>query len=294
MAMIKCSECGKDISDKAPACVHCGAPIADAAKSTADVDGVGTFGLEDVKEALTKMTDKAVAVAETTVEKGKDLLKSQQLKKKGTDSDAPSGLDDLTKENLSDAEKKCAAFSAAIESTIDAKFAEIMHGKPATDRYLTYFDAQTLCASVRNIFKNALGAPPPQILAACSLSEAILAPTAEEKQRLIKAAVGTGGGAAGIAMIIAAVGTALGWGAGALAGVSAFFVGSSMLGPLAWLIAGVSIAGIAGYFATTSNNGTDTDRFIKCLKSATTSAVNSIWNEHGEALAKVMNRESSK
>ena len=30
MAMIKCSECGKDISDKAPACVGCGAPVAQA------------------------------------------------------------------------------------------------------------------------------------------------------------------------------------------------------------------------------------------------------------------------
>lgn len=27
MAMIKCSECGKDISDKAAACIGCGAPI---------------------------------------------------------------------------------------------------------------------------------------------------------------------------------------------------------------------------------------------------------------------------
>ena len=31
MAMIKCSECGKDISDKAAACIGCGAPIATTA-----------------------------------------------------------------------------------------------------------------------------------------------------------------------------------------------------------------------------------------------------------------------
>ena len=27
MALIKCSECGKEISDKAKACIHCGCPI---------------------------------------------------------------------------------------------------------------------------------------------------------------------------------------------------------------------------------------------------------------------------
>jgi len=293
MAMIKCSECGRDISDKAPACVGCGAPNVVAAKSMGDVDGDGKIGIGDVKEAWSKLADKVVAGTEKVVVQGKEFLKSQQDKNQGTDPSAPSGLDNLTKANQTEAEKECAAFSSALESTIDAKYSEIMRGKPETDRYQTYFDGQTLSASIRNIFKNALGAPPPQILAACSLSEAILAPTTAEKQKLIKAAVGAGGGAAGIAMIIAAVGTALGWGAGALASVSAFFVGSSLLGPMAWLVAGVTIAGIAAYFATTSNNATDTDRFIKCLKSATISAVNSIWAEHGQALAEAMKRESA-
>ncbi len=27
MALIKCPECGKEISDKAPACIHCGFPL---------------------------------------------------------------------------------------------------------------------------------------------------------------------------------------------------------------------------------------------------------------------------
>lgn len=27
MALIKCSECGKEISDKAKTCIHCGNPI---------------------------------------------------------------------------------------------------------------------------------------------------------------------------------------------------------------------------------------------------------------------------
>ena len=34
MALIKCPECSKDVSDKAPTCPNCGAPIA-----AASVDG---------------------------------------------------------------------------------------------------------------------------------------------------------------------------------------------------------------------------------------------------------------
>lgn len=29
MALIKCKECGKNISDTTPACIHCGLPIED-------------------------------------------------------------------------------------------------------------------------------------------------------------------------------------------------------------------------------------------------------------------------
>ena len=32
MALIKCPECGKEFSDKAPACIHCGCPTPEASK----------------------------------------------------------------------------------------------------------------------------------------------------------------------------------------------------------------------------------------------------------------------
>jgi DNA-directed RNA polymerase subunit RPC12/RpoP len=35
MALIKCSECGKDVSDKAASCPHCGAPLLPAARRAA-------------------------------------------------------------------------------------------------------------------------------------------------------------------------------------------------------------------------------------------------------------------
>ena len=31
MALIPCPECGKEVSDRAPACIHCGYPLSSAA-----------------------------------------------------------------------------------------------------------------------------------------------------------------------------------------------------------------------------------------------------------------------
>ena len=36
MALIKCPECGKEISDKASACIHCGYPLANTQKKVAE------------------------------------------------------------------------------------------------------------------------------------------------------------------------------------------------------------------------------------------------------------------
>ena len=45
MALIKCSECGKEISDKAAACVHCGCPVSvSTPKSSEPIDFQKTFG----------------------------------------------------------------------------------------------------------------------------------------------------------------------------------------------------------------------------------------------------------
>jgi len=177
-------------------------------------------------------------------------------------------------------------FKATLESTIDAKFAEIMHAKPEDHKHLTYIDAVTLTTAVRNIFKHKLRITPPQVEAACKLSEAVLAPTTHERENLIKAAFAAGGGVAGIAMIVGGVGAALGWGAGVVAAVVAFFVGSSLAGPVAWIIGGSAVVAIAGYFALTSNPLKDTERFLKVLKNSSAEAVDAIWPQYEEALSK--------
>ncbi len=170
-------------------------------------------------------------------------------------------------------------FKASLDSSIDAKFASIMSTKTPKDRYLNYIDALTLTTMVRNVFNNRLGTTPPQVEAACRLSEAVLAPTAREREDHIKAAVAVGGGAAGIGMILAGIGAILGWGAGVWAAIVTFFTGVQLLGPIAWIAGGLAVAGVAGYFALTGNPQKDTERFLAVLKSSCGQAVDAIWEE---------------
>ena len=44
MALIKCSECGKEISDQATACVHCGCPVSKSNSEQKQIDFNETFG----------------------------------------------------------------------------------------------------------------------------------------------------------------------------------------------------------------------------------------------------------
>lgn len=321
MAMIKCSECGRDISDTATACVGCGAPMAVAAakadrSAMFDLNGLktavssasarvmesaesvaksesGSKALTSLKSAVSTVTAKVKETAEAAAEQGKELMKSKHQKDAEAVDRLASGFGESSPQPVSTSDRARAQFNAALGSTIDVKFAEIMSGKTDANKFLTFVDSQILTATVRNIFKNALDAVPPQVEAACKLSEAILAPSALEREQLIKSAVGIGGGAAGIGMIIAGIGGALGWGAGIIASVSAFFVGTSLAGPVGWAIAGITLAGIAAYFATTSNEAKDTERFMNVLKSSTSRAVEAIWPEHEAALAKAMGSESA-
>lgn len=290
MAMIKCSECGRDISDKAISCVGCGNPIS---KSEVFDDNKinNQFDLGSVRPAFDWLKNRVFENAVIVTTQGKELLKPQSRK----DEEA---VDNLFLDgrklhaSLSESQKKCAMFKVALVCTIDVKYAELMRGKGDADKFLTYVDGQTLTVAVRNIFRSALNSIPPQIEAACNLSDAILSPTADERIHRLKAAIGIGGGAAGIGMIIAAVGSALGWGAGIVATVSAFFVGTSMAGPLGWGISGLAVAGIAAYFATSSNKNTDTERFLKVLKNSTSRAVDVIWPEHEQLLSEALNSDS--
>ena len=64
MALIKCADCGKEISDKAKACIHCGCPVdvsaqkaADPQKSAGEQNGNGSHGLSVPFHAVLQNTE---------------------------------------------------------------------------------------------------------------------------------------------------------------------------------------------------------------------------------------------
>jgi hypothetical protein len=61
MALIKCEDCGREVSDRAPACPNCGAPIATANHAPAP-DKVSLKGDEFIgtKPLLTRLAVKAI------------------------------------------------------------------------------------------------------------------------------------------------------------------------------------------------------------------------------------------
>ena len=103
---------------------------------------------------------------------------------------------------------------------------------------------------------------------------------------MIKNAIATVSGVGGIAALIAALGAALGWGAGAVAAVTAWFTGASLLGPIAWAAIGVSLTVIAGYFVM-KDSVVKFDVFENALINGVSSTISGIWNEYGDRLLKM-------
>ena len=305
MAMIKCSECGKDISDKAAACVGCGAPIpvagdtqADASTAPAstmsgDLNGDGKVDFEDFKIALSRSKQYASDKVDAAKKFWQEKLQSAKAKDDAEIEKLGKDFGDTPPVEKTESQINRDKFKAALESTIDVKFADIMRSKKEPQVFLTYIDAQILTSSIRNVFKSALNVTPPQVEAALLLSEAILAPSEKERENLIKSAIAISGGASGIGMVIGGIGQALGWGAGAIANVGAWFAGSSIAGPIGWVVAGVSLVVITGYFAVTSNKQTDTERFVRALKKSTAKAVDAIWDQHESVLSKTVAQAAS-
>ena len=73
MALIKCPECGKEVSDKAPACIHCGCPLEQ--KIYEVVNGV-TYDISFLKDPDIKFIDKIKLVRESL---NCDLLKAKEI-----------------------------------------------------------------------------------------------------------------------------------------------------------------------------------------------------------------------
>jgi len=159
-------------------------------------------------------------------------------------------------------------------------FNEIMSRKSKDDVF-TLTDASNITDALLATVINDYGEVPPVFKAACDLSLAIVAPSQIEKIKYIKSAVGVAGGVAGIGMVISALGTVLGWGAGVIASIKAFFVGVSLAGPIAIATIGLAIVGIATYFAfSKDDNATLAQKFRESLVKQTEKAVEATWEQY--------------
>ena len=182
--------------------------------------------------------------------------------------------------NLIDARDR---FTAALNATIDLKFAEIFRAKQSRESHLTYIDGQILVSTVRNVFTNALGVVPLEVEDACQRSEEVLSPGKQGKFMWRKALVGLLGGAIGLALVLTA--------------------GELVFNPtrlqkltnnVPWPISiglfvlGLFILALSGYYATRRNRQVDSERFLRELKASVGVAVDSAWPQHGAALAKAL------
>lgn len=86
MTLIKCSECGIGISDKAEICNGCGAPVAATPSKFAligDLNGDGKVDFEDFKIAAARTKEMALAAGSGAVKMGKEALHSDMAKDAG-------------------------------------------------------------------------------------------------------------------------------------------------------------------------------------------------------------------
>jgi hypothetical protein len=288
---IKCNKCSNDNAVTAKFCGDCGAPLSisstdsygtstQAGLKFSNLSGDGKVDFEDFKNALTISKKYASNKVNDAVILAQEFLKSDKEKDEESVKKLAESFEKQTKTVKPESQINREKFESAMTSTIDIKYAEIMSSKKESDAYLTYIDAQILTAKVRGVFKHILSVTPPQVEAACLMSEAVLAPSTKDRKNKIKAAVGVAGGTTGIGIVIAAFASALGWGASIGAVIWTAIAGSSFLGPIAWGIAGIALAFMAGYYATTSNHQTDTERFLRVLKDATTKAIEAIWPQY--------------
>ena len=165
------------------------------------------------------------------------------------------------------------------------KASEILSTKPQDQQYLNWRDMQEVCLIVKSACVKQFNEVPQGVEMACYFAEAVLAPDKKAKLKLIKQVISLTSGTAGITIILAGVGAALGWGAGIVTTVTAFFLGTSMLGPIAAMAGGTMLAVIAGYFIFDNDAPTLSNKSIDALRKGIRGALAEYWKEHGKKLA---------
>lgn len=153
---------------------------------------------------------------------------------------------------------------------------------------ISYNEGKSVIAKVKNLFNNFLGYSPSQVDAAGNLALVFIAPTMKEKMRLLRRLATVSMGMFGLASIIGGIATAAGWGMGILAAVKAWFLGTSLTGPIGFIAGGATLIIIATYFHFKSDGATSAEKFEKCLMAGLDKAIDAVWIDKGGELSEKM------
>ena len=171
-------------------------------------------------------------------------------------------------------------FLHILDQSINAKIIEILSLKPEDKKYLTYIDSMIISQYIKNIFLQYLSEIPVEIEKACLSTELLLAPSTKKRIEIIKKIMGLGGSIAGITAIITGIGIALGWGSGMISGITAFFTGSTLMGPAGWIAGGIGITVIAAYFTLKDDSQENTEKYIVAIRNAIREVVDkNLWDK---------------
>ena len=153
--------------------------------------------------------------------------------------------------------------------------------------FLSYQEFKTLTAKLSVAVEKYCGVVVPEIEAASEMAKAVIAPDLKTKSLHLKKTIALASGVSGITLVIAGVGSALGWGYGIITTVTAGITGINMVPIFGQVAAGLIIATIAAYFIF--NNETQeeiTHKAIEALKQGISKSGDVIWEKYGTHIEK--------
>lgn len=165
---------------------------------------------------------------------------------------------------------------------ISAKAREIMAAKPQGKQYMELLDMEQLSAYIEGIWASKCGEVPEEITAISSMACAALDPDEARRRERIKVAVSGVSGVGGLATVLAAVATALGWGASWWAIIITTLGGASLAGPIGVAAAGALAVCLAGYLMFSSDSKeAASDKALKIFREGIVDVItDSLWDKY--------------
>jgi len=161
---------------------------------------------------------------------------------------------------------------------IHAHAVHFRHRRRGGTHYLMPGELRQVTTWAKQTFEEHCGFVPREAQLVCKLAEVAHAPNLSDRTALLKEAVTLSEDLTGVGTVIKGVGAALGWDQDTIASVTKYFTGACVLGPFTWIVGGLTLAGIAGYFALTTYDPEEaTDNALRALEHGLGEAIDQVW-----------------